>query len=125
MAKELSKIMAKKVMGWTQRQHPYYKDQKRCWYKTHKRGWMWKINCEDWNPAERIDQAFEVVEKMIKGGYEFELSTLPRTSLPNRFNACFWTIPDSVEGIVFENNNTTPAMAICLATKKAMEERDG
>ncbi len=121
--RETDRRIAEKVMVWTQRPHPYYKDQKKCWYKTHKHGWMWKINCDDWQPSTNIAHAFEVVEKMREKGWTFSLCNNNEACGQGDSSVEFWNDSHSMDG-EFMKFADTPAMAICLAALEAVKGKD-
>lgn len=67
---------------------------------------------ETWQPSKNIDQAFEVVEKMLNMNWEFVIIWLNKLG---KWRAAFGEN---------QGNDRTPAMAICLAALKALNEEN-
>ena len=70
-----------------------------------------------WHPSTDIKQAFEVVEKM--GESNFTFSFWNSDFIKGTYHCSFWS-KDGCE--ISRTSSTNPAMAICLAALKAVEE---
>jgi len=129
---ELNVAVAEKVMGWKQ-EMTFDRDLRRQVLHEMKYGiasdlseyrktWSGKVPIEYWEPAKYIEDAWQVVEKMISNKYAYELShecyygelhwCLFRKELPD--------IPDDYFGSA-QNDNV--CRAICEAALMAMDKR--
>jgi len=109
----IDREIAEKVMGYCER-------------PVHGIGWWhqaeenrWSVAQYSWHPSTDIKQSFEVVEKMRERGWL--LDKLTNICVRKHYwQASFW------KAVVWENtygNADTPAMAVCLAALKAMEDK--
>ena len=99
-----------------------YIDQLNSWYPTEEQ--LGRARQVDdghpksrWHPPTDIAQAFQVVGKMVKNGWKFEMHIQGEDQW-----ACFSKCPDPFHPKIFCSDDKEIATAICLAAKKALEE---
>jgi hypothetical protein len=96
---QINREIAEKVMGWIQNGTAAYSDP------NNGEVWFW----DEWNPAERIDHAWMVVEKL---GATIQVG-------PNHDKSvCYFWLGNGVGA--HEEADTAP-MAICLAALEAVK----
>lgn len=115
---EINREVAEKVNGW----HMVYEDHLgEAWWSDNL---GLKISIADWNPAERIDHAWMVVDKLKAMGYYIEIGIHPDES-----EVYCALVGDKYTGIIdklkkecFSKSADTAPMAICLAALEAVKE---
>jgi len=116
---ELDQWLAENVMGWRFRKRiPHVFGAPPAYVidiGTEEQDFVMYV--EDWTPTRNIAQAFEVVEKMEKNGFCFELSDSPFQTWDAIFEFQLNKKEFAIGAI------ETPALAICLAAKKAWEAK--
>jgi hypothetical protein len=134
MNEDLDRWIAEKVMGWT------WSDEHEMWVVDSERdadgrltycvpdelpGYEIEVSPGDapdwrqaiWHPRSNIAQAFMVVERMAEFGFELVLVfSMGIFKYHAEFRRAFTTLSGSA-------NANHPAQAICLAAKKALEEK--
>lgn len=115
---ELDRWLAENPMGWE------FAFTKETWTdKSRAAYWSKKSEkyelvyyADGWHPTRNIAQAFQVVEKMLNTTYGFTLDC-PIGSM------CFAQFYSDIEYENWIELGETPALAICLAAKKAWEAK--
>lgn len=118
--RELDRILAERVMGWKLNgsEYEYRKRGLDLWNTSYLRGEVTK-----WEPAENIEQAFMVLNKMEKENIMYwSLQYWPNPPQSDSAYDCeIWVIPEepSVAGLA-----PTPALAICRALYNAYVQQE-
>lgn len=110
---EINKQIAGKIMGW----HFVIGNWENNWQSE-----SGKIECnsELWNPCQKIDQAFQVVEKMREKGYYVKICS-PFFEDSNKWYCYFDFFGTADSNPMWISEHCNPARAICEAALKATE----
>ena len=104
--KDIDKI-ATQIMGWEKRKAHFHPSNFEHWFDGDER----QILVTSWNPKTNIAHAWEIVEKMIKEDYSFDMGC------PYENKEDWWA--------QFTSDNFAPAetapLAICKAALKVIE----
>jgi len=117
---ELDKWLAENVMGWKLSIDQIWNEISHFW--TNEMCWTRKpelIRVADWQPTRNITQAFEVVEMFRSEGWSCELYL----AFMGVTDAIFRWIDGPIPLKKAKIKAKTPALAICLAAKKAWEAK--
>ena len=106
---DLDREMAE-VMGWDTDGHGYFSDNPQAYQGP----------CGDWHPSTDIAQAMQVVEKMPNCRFALKKPRGQKNYIAGFYGYIKENEYRGFRG--FECESDTPAMAICLAAKKALEE---
>ena len=123
---DINRKIAEKVMGWKFKTINDYTPFRHVvddgGYILNGRVWKFLtgFNSFVWNPAERTDHAFEVVEKMLELGWTFAICN-NNPGCGGDYSAEFWNNDHPMsagEFMIFDDN---PATAISLAALEAIK----
>lgn len=122
MDRNIDRQIAEKVMGWREGnlRHDFFPIIEEYWVNWADKGNQLKYLRYDWSPSSKVNQAFEVVEKVVERGLGFTLAT---TIISNtRLWSCeFWE--EITTRIVGKAVAEKVPMAICRAVLAAVESK--
>lgn len=118
---EIGQLVAIKVMGWK------YNDPLCGWITNGINTTLGDVvGKREWNPCQRIDQAFRVVDKMQDDDFWFSM-TYKECASPETRSAMYQVVFRCVRGGTRGDHiaaNDNPSRAICEAALKAVELRE-